>query len=195
MGSGFFAFPDASVEPTGSVTQVLVAASYRAGGVAGLNTELVILVAMLLVLTAWLMHRLGVRPPLIGIALVALVLVSYTRLTLRPELFGYVVLVAQACLLAGVWRRGRFCAPLSWAAVSGLIGLQLLFVNLHSYFLLGLALTGATLVGALGERDASRSGRRAHLLRLVIAGAGQGLACFVNPWTWRLAVALSASEP
>jgi hypothetical protein len=170
------------------LTQVFVAAAYQAGGVAGLNIELVLLVAMLLGLTAWLMHRLGVRPPVIGIALVALVLVSYTRLTLRPELFGYVALVAQACLLTGIWRHGRFRAPLSWAAVSGLIGLQLLFVNLHSYFLLGLALTGAVFVGSLGEKDATGSCRRKHLLRLVIAGAGQGLVCLVNPWTWRLAV-------
>ncbi len=170
------------------LSQVIMAAAFRVGGVGALNVQLVLLVAVLLGLIVVLMHRLEVPPPAIGAAVLALVLVSYPRLTLRPELFGYIVLAAQACLLAGVWRSGRVHGPLSWAAVAGLVGLQLLFVNLHSYFLLGLALTGAVLVGSLGDRDVPTQNRRRHLLRLAAAAGGQAVVCLVNPWTWRLAV-------
>ena len=111
------------------LSQVLNAVAYRIGGVAGLNVQLVILAILLLGLIVWLMRRLEVPPLVISAAVVALVLVSYQRLTLRPELFGYIVLVAQACLLAGMWRKGRLHRPLPWAAVSGLVGLQVLFVN------------------------------------------------------------------
>ncbi len=170
------------------LSQVMMAAAFRVGGVGALNVQLVLLVAALLGLIVVLMHRLEVPPAAIGAAVLAFVLVSYPRLTLRPELFGYIVLAAQACLLAGIWRSGRFHGPLSWAVVAGLIGLQWLFVNLHSYFLLGLALTGAVLVGSLGDRDVPTQSRRRHLLRLAVAAGGQAVVCLVNPWTWRLAV-------
>ncbi len=168
------------------LSQVLTAVAYRISGVAGLNVELVILATLLLGLIVWLMRRLEVPLLVTSAALIALVLVSYQRLTLRPELFGYIVLVAQACLLAGMWRKGRLHRPLPWAAVSGLVGLQVLFVNLHSYFVLGLALTGAILVGLLADPNIAQPRRLAHLVRLTAAGAGQVAVCFINPWTWRL---------
>ena len=111
------------------LTQLLVAAAYGAGGVAALNVQLVALVALLLGLIAWLMRRLEVPPLVIGLAVLTLAVVSHQRLTLRPELFGYVLLVAQACLVAGVWRQGRLQGPLSWAAVAGLIALQWAFTS------------------------------------------------------------------
>ena len=57
---------------------------------AGLNAQLVILVALVFGLIVWLMRRLAVPPLAISAAVLALVLVSYPRLTLRPELFGYI---------------------------------------------------------------------------------------------------------
>ncbi len=169
------------------LSEVFNAVAYRVGGVAGLNAQLIMLVALLLGLIVWLMRRLEVPPLAISAAVLALVLVSYPRLTLRPELFGYIVLVAQACIFAVIWREGRFHRSLPRTAVAGLIGLQLLFVNLHSYFILGLALTGAILVGSLADRNIAPPGRRVHLVRLAIVAAGQVAVCFVNPWTWRLA--------
>ncbi len=169
------------------LSQILMASAFGLGGVAGLNVQLILMTGMLLGLIVWLMHRLETPPLAVAGAVLALVLVSYHRLTLRPELFGYIVLAGQACLLAGTWRGGRLHGALPWAAVAGLIALQWLFVNLHSYFLLGVALTGAVLIGSLGDRDAAAPDRRRHRVRLAVATAGQIVVCLVNPWTWRLA--------
>ncbi len=181
--AGRYRFPNANW-----LTQALIAISYQAGGVPALNAQLIVLVAGLLVLLVLLMRRLDVPPLIFGPAVLVLALVSYQRLTLRPELFGYVVLTAQACLLAALWRPGDHERPMSWRAVAGLIGLQILFVNLHSYFVLGLALTGATLVAAIARRGVTASMTPTHLLRLGVVMTGQVVACLVNPWTWRLAI-------
>ena len=82
--------------------------------------------------------------------------------------------------------------------MAALIVLQWVLVNLHSYFLLGIGLTGAVLAEHLlrrawrrlrrpcGGEDAAAGGRNA--VRLGIALLGQVGVCFLNPWTWRLAV-------
>ena len=181
--AGRYRFPNANW-----LTQGLIAVAYQAGGVPALNVQLIVLVAGLLVLLVLLMRRLDVPPLIIGPAVLVLALVSYQRLTLRPELFGYVVLTAQAFMLAAAWRPAEHERPMSWRVVAGLIGLQLLFVNLHSYFVLGLALTGATLVGAFARRGATASMSVTHLVRLGAVMIGQAVVCFVNPWTWRLAI-------
>ena len=189
---GRYRFPNANW-----LSQVLMASAYRLGGVAGLSLLRLGLVGMLLACVAVLLHRLRV-PWRVGLGAILLTaLVAYPRFSLRPELFGYVVLAGQMALLGGVLRDGASGTPLRSQAM-GLVALQWLFTNLHSYFLLGLALTGAMLGGAvvsmlwgvrsLTVKDERRETARRNARSLAALLAAQGLVCFLNPWTWRLAV-------
>jgi tetratricopeptide (TPR) repeat protein len=63
-----------------------------------------------------------------------------------------------------------------------LVLLQWLFVNLHSYFMLGLGVTGAILIDRLLNRN------KADLLIMIKLLAAQTAVCLINPWGWRLAV-------
>ncbi|MGB2822874.1 MAG: hypothetical protein WBF17_17965, partial [Phycisphaerae bacterium] len=92
----------------------------------------------------------------------------------------------------------RSCPAVGWRRVGALIVLQGVLVNLHSYFLLGIGLTGAVLAeqvlrwlwhrlrGTPGGGDAAAGRRNAARLGIVLLG--QIGVCFLNPWTWRLAV-------
>ena len=122
-------------------------------------------------------------------------LTAYSRLNLRPELFGYAVLAWQLRLLAPVLRDLPDGPRLSRKTLSALIGSQLLFVNLHSYFLLSLGIVGAMLLDTLSRfLGKPRPGpERCRALRrtsvdLALTGAGMTAVCLLNPWTWRLAL-------
>jgi hypothetical protein len=86
----------------------------------------------------------------LGVLLAAMA--TYPRRELRPELFGYVLLAAELTVLAGGVR--------GWRSVAALIALQALFVNFHSYFLLGLLLTAAMLGDSVLRLVWARWGRR-----------------------------------
>ncbi len=171
------------------LSQVIMAAFWRLEGASGLCGLQSVLILATFALIGLAMRRLGVPPALIGAGLLLAALTAYMRFSLRPETFGYLLLAAQFCLLAG--------RKFGWLAVAGLAGLQVLFVNLHSYFILGLALTGAMLAESLlrlGWQWLTASGRqgspelRRRAVRLAVALAAQCALCLVNPWTWRLAV-------
>ncbi|MCD4825035.1 MAG: hypothetical protein K8S55_10520 [Phycisphaerae bacterium] len=190
---GRYCFPNANW-----LTQVILAGVYRLAGVAGLSVLLAGLAALLSVLLAVFMRRMNL--PWLGVAVGVLLvtLVVYPRLQLRPELLGYVVLVAQACCLGRAMRYPRKPESLRWRVIILLIFLQWLLVNLHSYFLLGLAISVAVLAEyalrwLVSWRSASAdSDERAVLAggckKLAVLLAGQVAVCFANPWTWRLAV-------
>ncbi len=176
------------------LTQVILAGGYRLAGPAGLSVLLSVLVAALLVLCAVAMRRSGVGWVPAAAALLGISLIAYSRYLLRPELLGYVMLAGQLVLLAPLGRGDR---RLGWPATAALIALQLLLVNLHSYFLLGLALTGCVVADRLvrwgwqrlRKANASRDPQaRAEGVRLAVLLGGQLLVCLANPWTWRLAV-------
>ena len=61
---------------------------------------------------------------------------------------------------------------------------QILLVNVHSYFLLSFGLTVPLLLGALLDAEQRRTSAR----RLAILVAAQAGACFAHPDTWRAAV-------
>ena len=177
---GRYRFPNANW-----LSQVIMSAINRWAGTDGLCVLQAGLIAGIFVLLLVAMRRVAVPWPLVAAGLVLAAMSGYPRFSLRPEVFGYVLLMAQLCLLLG--RR------LTWPAIVAIVVLQLLFVNLHSYFPLSLAVSGAMLAEALAHwrwpaagSDRPAAARRALQLGIVLAG--QVVVCFANPWTWRLAV-------
>jgi len=195
--TGTYRFPNANW-----LSQVGMALVHRGGGLGALSLLLAGLVAVLTALTLATMRRMGAGWLAVAAGLGLTAMVAYERFLLRPELFGYVVLAGQLLLLNPRPRETVPPAgskpPPSWPAVAGLIALQALLVNLHSYFLLGLALTGAVLAEHIIRRVAYRirGGRpsppagpcRRRGVRLGLLLGGQIAACLLNPWTWRLAM-------
>lgn len=178
------------------LTQVIFSAVHAGLGQAGL----VLLQGALIlgIFGAATMVALRLRAGAIALATlwVLIGLTAQARFTLRPEVLGFAMLAGQLWLLwpllAGL--QGPRALP-AWR-MAALIALQVLFVNLHSYFLLGLALTGAVGVD-LGLRWLWRRHiRRAHvpgrltrsLRRVGIVLGAQMAASLANPWTWRLAI-------
>jgi hypothetical protein len=180
---GSYRFPNANW-----LSQVVMAVVHRAAGLEGLSGLLAALVGGIFAVGIVTFRRLGVGWLGTAAGMILMAMVAYERFLIRPEVFGYLVLAGQFCLLA----RGR----VSRRAAAGLVALQLLLVNLHGYFLLGLALTGAVLAERLlrlawgrlrAARGASPPAGSGDTGRIALVLAGQVAACFVNPWTWRLA--------
>jgi len=180
--TGRFRFPNAN---WGS--ELIMAIAYRAGDPAGLCTLQAVLVAAMLVLVACAMLGGGVRPwaAAIGVAIVAMA--AQARFMHRPELFGYVLLAAQLYVLMRP-RFGKF-------SLAALILLQVAFVQVHSSWALGIALTLCFFVDGLvrtlwsrfgGKVRDDRPGKRLGWCALALVG--QALAGFVSPWGWRTAV-------
>ncbi len=180
--AGNYRFPNANW-----LSQGAMYAAYAWAGPSGLSGLQLELALTALVGLAVAMLRRGVPGWLIGPGLILIAWTSYERLDLRPELFSLAVLGVMLAVVSG--RR------IGWVAVAALIVLQLLFVNLHSYWLLGLAVVGAVLADLLArwlwwrrQAKASEEAARwsAQTRRLAVAVGGMSAACFVNPWTWRL---------
>ena len=174
------------------LTQVAMAAANRAGAALGLSVLQIALVAAMFGLLLLILRELGLPRLWMAAAVVLLGMVSYERLVLRPELFTYVLLAAQMYILLRAVRMGK----LTWRIIALLCVLQVLLVNVHSYFLLGLMPTGAMLGEGIvrtlyfrrrGAADAAKAAdawRRS--VRLGVAMAAMVACCFINPWTWRM---------
>lgn len=189
---GVYRFPNANW-----LTQIVFSLAHRIGGAVGLGVLQVLLVAGVLLVMALAMRRMGVGVVWCAFGVLLISLTAYERFMLRPELVGYFVLALQFCLLLPVWR-GE--ATLRWWRVGAGVMLQLLLVNLHSYWLLGMAMTLAALAGAgLGlvlpgrAISAGQCGRGATgafqslVFRLAVLLGLQGGVSLLNPWGWRLA--------
>jgi len=170
------------------LSQVFMAAAWRTGGPTGLCLLQAALAAGVFAAMLLAMRRLGVPWPVAAAGLMLAALAAHTRFNARPEVFGFLLLAIQLCVLS----RRR----VTWPAVGALAAMQVVFVNCHGYFMLALGMTGAFLAGRLaalawrGLRPANMGYERqlsADSARLAAALAGQLAACFVNPWTWRLA--------
>jgi hypothetical protein len=187
---GVYRFPNANW-----ASQVLFALVHRSAGMIGLGVLQAGLVAGVFLAVTISMRRLGLGVTWTAFGVLLIALTAYERFMLRPELAGYFVLAVQFALLLPVWRNE---ASLHWWRVAALAALQLLLVNLHSYWLLGLGMTLAGFAGAglglvLPSRKASPETSlivriyRSGLFRLTVLLGLQAGASFVNPWTWRLA--------
>ncbi len=189
---GRYRFPNANW-----LAQAIMAALFASMGWAGLTLLQGLLIFLLLALSGTLAARLGAGPVGTALVLVLIGVTAQTRFPLRAEMFGYVVLLVQLHLLLGALQEKRTSGSLSWKRMIVLAALQILLVNLHSYFLFPIAFTGAIAFFATGKwawdrrirprrLGRIRHGRRAR--RAWILVAAQSVAVFVNPWTWRLAL-------
>ena len=125
---GTYRFPNANW-----LTQIIFAGVYKMGGAVGLSVLRLVLVLGIIIISAITMCRLGVPVVLAGAGVLLIALVAEERFLLRPELVGYLILVAQLCILVPDALKSR---GLSWAKILLLVVLQLLLVNLHSYWML-----------------------------------------------------------
>ena len=167
-------------------SQLALAAAYRTGGATGVCLVQAALVAILMVLVAVAMLRVGVRPwaAAVGVAIVALTVQA--RFMHRTELFGYVIMAAQLCILIGP-RIGKY-------SVIGLVLLQGAFVQLHSSWMLGIFLTMCFVADrasrALWSRyrgTGEQTGESGQWKWYAGAGAAQIAMAFASPWGWRTA--------
>ena len=117
-------------------TQIVMAAVHRFAGMVGLSVLAAGLVAATFLLALVILRRLGIGPVGVAGCLVLMAMASYERFALRPELFTYVLLLAQLYVLLPAANRQ---ASLSTWRIVLLCVLQVLLVNVHSYFLLGMA--------------------------------------------------------
>ncbi len=189
---GRYRFPNANW-----LSQIVMAAVHRMAGIGGLCVLTSLLVVATSALMLGAMRRLRVTSTAAAAGVILFGLVSFSRLNLRPELFGHVALALELLLLAETLRGDPGITLPRWRTVAAIIAVQIVFVNLHSYFLLGVALTGAILADRLVRgawhrfvrRGADRKANalRNETKRLVVLQVGMGLACFLNPWGWRLA--------
>ncbi len=180
---GHYRFPNANW-----LSQVIMAAVHRWFGPVGLSVLQAAMVLAVFLLITVIMLKLGVPPLLAGAGVLLAAMTAYDRFNLRPEMFGYTVLAAQLYLLV--------VAKLRWRVAAAMVVLQLLLVNLHSYFLLGLVLTGAAFIDRVvmaiwpkknvPAAEAPDYRRQANMLAFVLVA--QIVVCFINPWTWRLAM-------
>ncbi len=189
------------------LSQVIMSAVWRAGGSTGLGILQAALIAAIFLAVIATMRRGGAGWRWIAPAVVLVALAGYERFNIRPEVFGYLILALQWYLLVGSSAvipnaavpvedlPGRATAKRTWRRAAGVIGLQILAVNLHSYFILGLALVGAMFADVflrwLWARAVTRADTRDLMGPLKWFGitlAGVVLACLVNPWFVRGAI-------
>ncbi len=178
------------------LSQAAMAVVNRLLGAGGLCALQMVLVAIIIAACAATMRRLRLPWNWTAAGVFLIAMVAYFRFDLRPELFGHAVLSVEL-LVTQFARASRAGERRWWLPATALVPAQLLLVNLHSYFPLGLALTGAFLVEALlcwgwarlaGRREEDAPPHGVLAARLVLVLLAQAAVCFANPWTWRLAV-------
>jgi hypothetical protein len=187
---GRYRFPNANW-----LSQVAMAAVYQWRGVTGLSVltcGLVLILAQLLIRSS---RRLELSWVVAAGGLLWFWLVGHSRLNLRPELFGYLALAGELVLLGPMVLAPKRAANMSGRLVAAVVVLHLLFVNLHSYSLLGLLISGAIFAECLirsivmsGEGQDARDAWRQARLRSGLLLASMAVVSFANPWTWRIAI-------
>ncbi|MFH1417875.1 MAG: hypothetical protein ABII12_06275 [Planctomycetota bacterium] len=167
-------------------SQVLMAILAPDGASIGLFILRIALILIIFAAVAHLVLRHTQSWLAVALAWLFAAMAGYERFSMRPELLSYAVMMMMLVLLVRGIR--------SWRGIGAIALLQTLWVNLHSYFLVGILMTGCWLAGSLWQwlrtrRDAEHAEEsRRHVRVLAIALAIQAAACCVNPWHVRGAV-------
>jgi hypothetical protein len=145
------------------------------GGHAGVVIGKLVLIGGVLALLAPIGYRR--ERPFVSIAVLALLLIlSCSRFMPRPELVSFVLLAALLRILDRFDRTGD-----AW--VYAIIPLQLIWVNVHGLFALGIAICGMYFVGEIVRALTELSGAKRwnHVRRLGVAMSLGTLVCVANP--------------
>jgi len=160
--------------------QLLLYGVYEVGG----HEANVLLKGLLVGATLFVLAQIGYRaerPAVSWLALTTLLVVASHRFMPRPELPSFLILAGELFLFDRFRRR-----PDSW--IYGVVALQILWVNLHGLFAVGLVLCALHLVaeifrcllapGSAGRREALQNGR---ILPLAVVTLLATLGSLANP--------------
>ena len=138
------------------LAQVVMAGLHNLGGWTALWLLQVGLTGIVLAAQALAVRRMGGSWAWLGPMWLLTGMVSYERLSLRPEMFSF------ACLAVILW---LLCGAVTWPRVAAAIGVQFLAANFHSYWLLG-----AGLMFAFAGEAALRGGWSRWIVHVPRAG-------------------------
>ncbi len=169
-------------------SQVIMALAERLCGEAGLTALRTLLVATIFGAMAVVVRAMSGGPLSVATCWLLACLGAYERLSLRPELFSYAVMMLMLAILSRGVR--------SWKSAAAIALLQVTWVNLHSYFLVGVFLVGAYWLESLWRfigRNAPRATDTpaklaADFKRMTLLAALVVAACAAHPWGVRAAV-------
>jgi hypothetical protein len=153
--------------------QVLTHLLVEAAGPEALIALRVLLLAVMLVLVAATARGLGASPASALATLALAVVAARSRFLARPDLASLVLLSAFVYVALVARPDGRRAG---WI----LVPLQLLWVNLHGYFLLGWLVAGAVGVGRMLDPGAERGSG----VRWLVLAFGLCAVSLVNPSGW-----------
>lgn len=170
---GTYTFPNANW-----ASQALLAAMHAGGGAAALAGLNVVLLAAILLVQARVVRTATGTWGWTGLLWLATAFTSYERLSLRPELLGNLCLVAQLAVLM---------APLTLRRALVWLAIQIVAVNVHSYWILGLVLLAAAALDAALHARRTRRPPRADRRRLAAIAVAAACVCAgaLHPASWR----------
>jgi len=162
-------------------SQVLMALIERVAGAPGLVALRLVLIATVFACIAAVVRTHVSGWLAVAAAWMLAALGGYERFSMRPELFSYALMSIQLVILTRGLR--------SWRSILALAALQVAWVNLHSYFVVGLLLTGAWLAGGIAGQwwkrravQAASGEGRSGVKLLSLCLLVQVCACAINPW-------------
>lgn len=177
--------------------QIVIAGLHALGGFAALSVLQMLVFAATISLLAW---HLRTRVPAwwLMLSLAALALAAESRVRLRPEIVTFLLLAATIVLLERTREDG--CVRRLW----WLAAVNVLWVNMHGLFVLGLAAAWAAWAGAMLDRWLRREVAQAFqpvhaaqpgkavpplaTLKALPPLVGATLACLISPWPIEAAI-------
>ncbi|HEX6900171.1 MAG TPA: hypothetical protein VF789_10675 [Thermoanaerobaculia bacterium] len=169
------------------LSQTLLAAAAAAGGAAGLSTLFAVLATATLLLLGRTFHRLTGSRLWAAFGVAAVLALSWNAATvLGPHTFGALGFAALLWLVLGVEEDEPDGRARRWGLGLGVPALFLLWANLHSSFVYGLAVLAGLLLGRLLEAWRSRGLRGLSadrpLRRWLVLGELALAATLINPY-------------
>ena len=171
-----YASPDDFFVNANWAWQVLVSWFERRGGVSALIASRLVFIAIAFSAAVWLARRRGASWAVVAPLLVLAGVAAHERFDLRPELASYALGMIQLCLVVAPPRRVVVACAATFVV-------QVMWVNMHSYFLVGPLAAMALFVGDGLRWRWTREAEAARLTKIRAAMLlAQLAACLVNPW-------------
>lgn len=173
-------------------SQVVMALADRVAGTTGLTALRIGLIVVMMTAIAVTVRAYTASLTAVAFAWVIAAVGAYERFSMRPELFSYVIMLIQLAIMV---QTRRVCGTrLSFRVLTAMVILQIAWVNLHSYFLVGVLTACAFWSDAAWQAFRSRRVPAERIFaierfrRMCLLTALTVVACFVHPWGYRAAV-------